>query len=103
MAGVLLDSMPILSEILAQLARLFGSLETYVPSVVVRHIMAGRDPNCLLPTRVCIVMMATDIVCFTRLSEGAPVTEVAPLRPPLALGLVHGICMLVCPTPAPSG
>ncbi len=48
----------------------------YVPYTVVQHIRAGRDPHHLPPARVEVNMMAADIVCFTSLSEGCPLTEV---------------------------
>lgn len=38
--------------------------------------MAGQLPRFSPPTRVPVVMMASDIVCFTSLSEGTPLTEV---------------------------
>lgn len=66
----------VLPEILGQVTRSLMSLEAYVPYTVVQHIRAGRDPHQLPPARVDVIMMACDIVCFTSLSEGCPLSEV---------------------------
>eukprot|EP00667_Euglena_gracilis_P002935 EG_transcript_2945 len=76
MSGEALRALPILPEVLGQLSRSFCCLETYVPDVLVRMVMAGQLPRFSPPTRVPVVMMASDIVCFTSLSEGTPLTEV---------------------------
>eukprot|EP00667_Euglena_gracilis_P003250 EG_transcript_3256 len=76
MAGAALDALPILPELLSHMARSFSCLETYVPHAVVRHIMAEKQPMRMPPILVTVVMMATDIVSFTPLSEGCPLTEV---------------------------
>eukprot|EP00667_Euglena_gracilis_P002087 EG_transcript_2089 len=72
----MLADFPALPDILAQLARSFLCLETYVPSVVVRHIAAGEDPRSLQPVRVSVAMLAADICSFTSLSEGCPLRAV---------------------------
>lgn len=41
--------------------------------------VAGLEPRDLSPTRVPVVMLASDIVGFTLVTEGCPLTEVAPL------------------------
>jgi adenylate cyclase len=72
----LLGGLSMLAELLGQLARSMSCLETYVPHTVVRHILAGRESRMFAPVRVSVVMMASDIVCFTSLSEGCLLTEV---------------------------
>eukprot|EP00667_Euglena_gracilis_P001220 EG_transcript_1219 len=76
LTGAALEALPILPELLGQMARSFSCLETYVPHAVVRHIMAEKQPTRMPPILVTVVMMATDIVSFTPLSEGCPLTEV---------------------------
>eukprot|EP00667_Euglena_gracilis_P001491 EG_transcript_1491 len=70
------ETLPLLPELLDLLLRAFQCLETYVPSAMAYHIVTGREPRDLSPTRVSVVMMAADIVSFTLLTEGAPLTEV---------------------------
>eukprot|EP00668_Euglena_longa_P024981 GGOE01031194.1.p1 GENE.GGOE01031194.1~~GGOE01031194.1.p1 ORF type:complete len:818 (+),score=184.24 GGOE01031194.1:36-2456(+) len=76
LTGTALEALPILPELLGQMARSFSCLETYLPRAVVRHIRAGKRPSRMPPILVTVVMMATDIVSFTPLSEGCPLTEV---------------------------
>eukprot|EP00667_Euglena_gracilis_P016878 EG_transcript_17712 len=76
LTGQALEAVPILPQLLGHMARSFSCLETYVPHAVVRHIRAGRQPARMPPILVTVVMMATDIVSFTPLSEGCPLTEV---------------------------
>eukprot|EP00668_Euglena_longa_P006766 GGOE01008085.1.p1 GENE.GGOE01008085.1~~GGOE01008085.1.p1 ORF type:complete len:827 (-),score=217.49 GGOE01008085.1:1135-3615(-) len=71
-----IQACPVLPEILGQVTRSLISLEAYVPYTVVQHIRAGRDPHQLPPVRVDVIMMACDVVCFTSLSEGCPLSEV---------------------------
>eukprot|EP00668_Euglena_longa_P002243 GGOE01002589.1.p1 GENE.GGOE01002589.1~~GGOE01002589.1.p1 ORF type:complete len:389 (-),score=79.39 GGOE01002589.1:897-1982(-) len=71
-----LQVLPVLPNLLRQIARTFQCLETYLPYPVTRCILAGTDPGQMLPVRTNLVMMATDIVSFTRLSEGCELTEV---------------------------
>jgi len=72
----MLASFPPLQYVLSQLAKSFISLETYVPSTVVRYLTAGNNPRSLQPVSVEVVMLATDICSFTPLSERCSLTEV---------------------------
>jgi len=72
----LLGGLPMLADLLGQLARSMSCVETYVPNAVVRHLLSGRESRMFAPVRVSVVMMASDIVCFTSLSEGCLLTEV---------------------------
>lgn len=65
----MLATFPPLQDVLSQLAKSFISLETYVPSTVVRYLTAGNNPRNLQPVSVEVVMLATDICSFTPLSE----------------------------------
>jgi class 3 adenylate cyclase len=76
MSATEIAAMPVLPEVLGQLLRSLKSLEAYVPYAVVQHVRAGSDPHAMPPARVDINMVAADIVCFTSLSEGSPLTEV---------------------------
>eukprot|EP00667_Euglena_gracilis_P001566 EG_transcript_1564 len=69
MNNELLKAFPPLEDVLTQLARSFISLETYVPSIILRRLMSGSDPGRLLPVQVEVVMLATDICSFTAISE----------------------------------
>nr|P84739.2 RecName: Full=Photoactivated adenylate cyclase subunit alpha-like protein ST- [Euglena gracilis]CAJ57396.1 photoactivated adenylate cyclase-like protein, alpha subunit [Euglena gracilis] len=72
----MLATFPPLQDVLSQLAKSFISLETYVPSTVVRYLTAGNNPRNLQPVSVEVVMLATDICSFTPLSEKCSLTEV---------------------------
>nr|BAD20733.1 putative alpha subunit of photoactivated adenylyl cyclase [Euglena stellata] len=72
----MLSTFPPLQDVLSQLARSFISLETYVPSTIVRFLTAGNNPRNLQPVSVDVVMLATDICSFTPLSERCSLTEV---------------------------
>nr|P84741.1 RecName: Full=Photoactivated adenylate cyclase subunit beta-like protein FB [Euglena gracilis]CAJ57398.1 photoactivated adenylate cyclase-like protein, beta subunit [Euglena gracilis] len=72
----MLATFPPLQDVLAQLAKSFTSLETYVPSTVVRHLTAGNNPRNLMPVSCGVVMLATDICSFTSLTEKSSLTEV---------------------------
>nr|BAD20730.1 putative alpha subunit of photoactivated adenylyl cyclase [Colacium sideropus] len=72
----MLATFPPLQDVLSQLAKSFISLETYVPSTVVRYLTAGNNPRSLQPVSVEVVMLATDICSFTPLSENCSLTEV---------------------------
>eukprot|EP00670_Eutreptiella_braarudii_P001141 CAMPEP_0174289338 /NCGR_PEP_ID=MMETSP0809-20121228/24632_1 /TAXON_ID=73025 ORGANISM="Eutreptiella gymnastica-like, Strain CCMP1594" /NCGR_SAMPLE_ID=MMETSP0809 /ASSEMBLY_ACC=CAM_ASM_000658 /LENGTH=868 /DNA_ID=CAMNT_0015387227 /DNA_START=33 /DNA_END=2639 /DNA_ORIENTATION=+ len=72
----MLSAFPPLQDVLSQLAKSFTSLETYVPSTVVRYLTAGNNPRSLMPVSVGIVMLATDICSFTMLTEKSSLTEV---------------------------
>ena len=63
-------------DVLSQLAKSFISLETYVPSSVVRYLTAGNNPRNLQAVSTGVVMLATDICSFTPLSEKCSLTEV---------------------------
>lgn len=41
----MLATFPPLQDVLSQLAKSFTSLETYVPSTVVRYLTAGNNPR----------------------------------------------------------
>eukprot|EP00667_Euglena_gracilis_P003606 EG_transcript_3619 len=65
----MLADFPALPDVLSQLCRSLLCLETYVPSVVVRHIAAGGNPRTLQPVMVPVAILAADICSFTSLSE----------------------------------
>nr|Q8S9F1.1 RecName: Full=Photoactivated adenylate cyclase subunit beta; AltName: Full=Photoactivated adenylyl cyclase subunit beta [Euglena gracilis]BAB85620.1 beta subunit of photoactivated adenylyl cyclase [Euglena gracilis] len=72
----MLATFPPLQDVLSQLAKSFTSLETYVPSTVVRYLTAGNNPRNLMPVSCGVVMLATDICSFTSLTEKSSLTEV---------------------------
>nr|BAD20735.1 putative beta subunit of photoactivated adenylyl cyclase [Euglena quartana] len=72
----MLSTFPPLQDVLSQLAKSFTSLETYVPSTVVRYLTAGNNPRNLVPVSCGVVMLATDICSFTSLTEKSSLTEV---------------------------
>nr|BAD20732.1 putative beta subunit of photoactivated adenylyl cyclase [Euglena stellata] len=72
----MLATFPPLQDVLSQLAKSFTSLETYVPSTVVRYLTAGNNPRNLMPVSCSVVMLATDICSFTSLTEKSSLTEV---------------------------
>nr|BAD20737.1 putative beta subunit of photoactivated adenylyl cyclase [Eutreptia viridis] len=72
----MLSAFPPLQDVLSQLAKSFTSLETYVPSTIVRYLTAGNNPRNLRPVSVGVVMLATDICSFTMLTEKSSLTEV---------------------------
>nr|BAD20736.1 putative alpha subunit of photoactivated adenylyl cyclase [Eutreptia viridis] len=72
----MLSAFPPLQDVLSQLAKSFISLETYVPSTVVRYLTAGNNPRSLQAISTGVVMFATDICSFTPLSEKCSLTEV---------------------------
>jgi class 3 adenylate cyclase len=72
----MLATFPPLQDVLSQLAKSFTSLETYVPSTVVRYLTAGNNPRNLQPVACGVVMLATDICSFTSLTEKSSLTEV---------------------------
>lgn len=72
----MLATFPPLQDVLSQLAKSFQSLETYVPSTVVRYLTGGNNPRDLMPVSVECVMFATDICSFTMLTEKSSLEEV---------------------------
>nr|BAD20731.1 putative beta subunit of photoactivated adenylyl cyclase [Colacium sideropus] len=72
----MLAAFPPLQDVMSQLAKSFTSLETYVPSTVVRYLTAGNNPRNLMPISCGVVMLATDICSFTSLTEKSSLTEV---------------------------
>lgn len=74
-----LREFPPLQEVLVQLARSFFSLETYVPTVIMRHLITGADPRHLRPTTANVIMLASDLCSFTALCEGGELADVRQL------------------------
>nr|P84743.1 RecName: Full=Photoactivated adenylate cyclase subunit beta-like protein ST- [Euglena gracilis]CAJ57400.1 photoactivated adenylate cyclase-like protein, beta subunit [Euglena gracilis] len=72
----MLATFPPVQDVLSQLAKSYTSLETYVPSTVVRYLTAGNNPRNLMPVSCGVVMLATDISSFTSLTEISSFTEV---------------------------
>nr|BAD20734.1 putative alpha subunit of photoactivated adenylyl cyclase [Euglena quartana] len=72
----MLATFPPLQDVLSQLAKSFISLETYVPSTIVRYLTSGNNPRNLQPVSLEVVMLATDICSFTPLSEHCSLTEI---------------------------
>eukprot|EP00668_Euglena_longa_P002763 GGOE01003226.1.p1 GENE.GGOE01003226.1~~GGOE01003226.1.p1 ORF type:complete len:933 (-),score=213.85 GGOE01003226.1:60-2642(-) len=66
------EMFPAVRDIMAQLARSFVSLETYVPATVVRQLRAGADLRTIKPWSQDVVMLASDLCSFTTMSEAAP-------------------------------
>nr|P84738.2 RecName: Full=Photoactivated adenylate cyclase subunit alpha-like protein 1224-5/1F [Euglena gracilis]CAJ57395.1 photoactivated adenylate cyclase-like protein, alpha subunit [Euglena gracilis] len=81
-----------LHDVLSQLAKSFISLETYVPSTVVRHLAAGNNPRNLQPVSVEVVMLATAISSFTPLSEKCSLTEVWTICNTFIVACTSAIC-----------
>eukprot|EP01012_Entosiphon_sulcatum_P006088 TRINITY_DN1283_c0_g1_i1.p1 TRINITY_DN1283_c0_g1~~TRINITY_DN1283_c0_g1_i1.p1 ORF type:complete len:1013 (+),score=153.69 TRINITY_DN1283_c0_g1_i1:97-3039(+) len=67
---------PPLEAVVAQLCHIFMSIQTYLPSPVVRTLQRGRSPLEIQPVRTNAVVFVTDLVGFTTISERSPIHEV---------------------------
>ena len=88
----MLSKFPPLQDVLSQLAKSFISLETYVPSTVVRWLTAGNNPRGLHAVSTEVVMFATDICSFTPLSENCSLVEVWLICNTFIDACTHAIC-----------
>eukprot|EP00667_Euglena_gracilis_P003050 EG_transcript_3059 len=64
----MLAGLPPLQVVLTQLARTFICLGAYLPSLIVRNLLAGGDPQNIPPMEARAVMLASDICGFTPLA-----------------------------------
>ena len=67
---------PPLRDVLTQLARSFISMETYVPSAVIRQLVGGTSPHESLPVSTEVLMFAADICSSTAISELLSLNEI---------------------------